>query len=181
MTASDDEPVANAEAADVTTVLLAIAGSEAAFDALMRRYQGRIRILLRRACGNATLADDLTQVAFAKAWLQLGTLRDATRFFPWLRRIALNAAIDHARAHNLHADILSEGDAAVDSGADLRLDLDAALQQLTFAQRACVLLAYGEGMSHQEIGTALRMPVGTVKSHIARAIPYLRRTLADWR
>ena len=163
-------------------VLLAIAGNDAAFARLVQAHGGALRRVLRRVCGDASVADDVAQIAFLKAWRRIGSLRDAALFAPWLRRIALNAALDAVKRRGLDTAPLSDvaDIAAGGEESDRRLDLDAAMRRLSFAQRACVQLAYGEGMSHAEIGEALRMPVGTVKSHIARAVPLLRVWLKDW-
>lgn len=166
-----------------TLVLLAIAGSDEAFAELVRRHQASLRALLARVCGSAAAAEDIAQGAFLKAWRRIGTLRDADRFGPWLRQIALRAAIDAARApahEGLADDGRDEpGDAAWSVQAETRLDLDAALNRLSVAQRACVLLAYAEGMTHAEIAAEVEMPVGTVKSHVARGARLLRRALED--
>lgn len=177
MQAGDDE---------TRTVLLAIAGSDAAYEDLVRRYQGRIVNLLWRVCGDAGVAEDLTQTAFVNAWRQIGALRDASAFLPWLRRIALNAAIDAARRGKVAVEPVTEETVASvatprGDSSDRRLDINAAMARLSFAQRACVLSSLVEGMSHSEISEALAMPIGTVKSHIARALPLLRSWLKDWK
>jgi RNA polymerase sigma-70 factor (ECF subfamily) len=171
---------------DARTVLLAIAGGEDAYEALVRRHQARITILLIRICGNAALAEDLAQITFVKAWRRIGALRDATLFLPWLRRIAVNTAVDAARKGAIAVEPLDEHESAAttplrNNAPDCRLDLDAAMARLSFGQRACVHLALVEGLSHIEIAEALQMPVGTVKSHLARALPLLRSCLKDWR
>jgi RNA polymerase sigma-70 factor (ECF subfamily) len=144
--------------------------------------------LIARACGGRAVAEDLAQQAFLRAWRRLPGLRDAAAFRPWLRRIALNIVVDAARAGQFATsaseppieDIAQPSDngAAGETGLVRRMDLERALGRLSFPQRACVVLAYGEGMSHAEIGAALAMPVGTVKSHIARALTKLRGDLA---
>jgi DNA-directed RNA polymerase specialized sigma24 family protein len=52
---------------------------------------------------------------------------------------------------------------------------------LKFDARLCVLLFHGEELSHAEIAEQTGIPVGTVKSHIARATPILRAALQAWR
>ncbi|MGH7836881.1 MAG: RNA polymerase sigma factor, partial [Candidatus Binataceae bacterium] len=69
--------------------MLAISGDVTAFEALVRRYQTYVGALVRRACGDADLADDLTQMTFLKAWQRMRSLREVESFRPWLRRIAL--------------------------------------------------------------------------------------------
>jgi RNA polymerase sigma-70 factor (ECF subfamily) len=58
-----------------------------------------------------------------------------------------------------------------------QLDLDGALARLPPDARLCVVLAYSEGMSHAEISETTAMPLGTVKSHIARGAARLRELL----
>lgn len=161
-------------------VLLAIAGSDAAFGELVRAHQGALIALLTRVCGNRAAAEDVAQTAFVKAWRNIRSLRDARLFRSWLRRIAMRAAIDAARGRDQDSELDEElGGEHAAVRADARLDLDAALAQLSVAQRAAVLLSYGEGLSHGEIADELGMPVGTVKSHVARGAQALRRLLSD--
>lgn len=165
-----------------TLVLLAIAGSDAAFAELVRRKQHALIALLTRMCGERTLAEDVAQSAFLQAWRKIRDLREVERFDAWLRQIAFRAAFDAMRARMT----LSPLDEATDmpepaSDLVLRLDLDAALKQLSVAQRACILLGHAEGLSHEEIAAELRIPVGTVKSHIARGVRTLRRVLEEER
>jgi RNA polymerase sigma-70 factor (ECF subfamily) len=59
------------------------------------------------------------------------------------------------------------------------IDLDQALQSLMPAERLCVSLSHGAGWSHSEIAEQLRLPIGTVKSHIKRALDKLKTRLSD--
>ncbi|MGE5502500.1 MAG: RNA polymerase sigma factor, partial [Ignavibacteriales bacterium] len=59
-----------------------------------------------------------------------------------------------------------------------RIDLDEALKSLSPAERMCVSLCYGAGMSHAEAADALNAPLGTVKSHVKRGLDKLRLRLA---
>jgi RNA polymerase sigma-70 factor (ECF subfamily) len=61
---------------------------------------------------------------------------------------------------------------------DHRLDLDGALEALSAAERLCVSLCFGAGLSHGEAGEALNLPLGTVKSHVRRGVEKLRAQLA---
>lgn len=165
---------------------LAMNGDDAAYGELVRRRQGAIRNLLRRLTRDASLADDLAQQTFVKAWQSIPDLRSPAAFGGWLRKLAVNFWLQHAR--NLHPEVpLGEDLLAKDSPAEppisaasTRLDLDAALAQLPRDLRLCVVLAYSEGMSHSEISQATTMPLGTVKSHIARGAARLRALLHDY-
>ncbi len=58
------------------------------------------------------------------------------------------------------------------------IDLERALARLGPAERLCVVLAHGEGMTHAEIAEATRLPLGTVKSHVLRGTLKLKRICA---
>ncbi|HRD27148.1 MAG TPA: RNA polymerase sigma factor, partial [Caulobacter sp.] len=62
--------------------------------------------------------------------------------------------------------------------AAARIDLDEALKTLSPAERMCVSLCYGAGVSHAEAAEALNAPLGTVKSHVKRGLDKLRLRLA---
>jgi RNA polymerase sigma-70 factor (ECF subfamily) len=60
-----------------------------------------------------------------------------------------------------------------------RLDLDRALQRLSSPERLCVSLCHGAGLKHDEIALALRVPLGTVKSHVTRGLKKLRILMTE--
>ncbi len=164
---------------DRRDVLLAISGDRQAFASLVASHQNYVFSLLRRNCGDPTLAEDLAQATFLKAWQQLGDLRDPGAFRGWLRRVALNILVDSVRrAGPPHITLLDISDephhASSESTAIRTLDIGRALARLSFAQRTCIVLAYDEGMTHNEIAASLKIPLGTVKSHILRGLAQLR-------
>jgi len=192
-----------AAAAEATVTALAIAGDDAAYGELVRRRQTQIRVLLRRLCRDGPLADDLAQQTFLHAWRRLRTLQAPGAFGGWLRKIAISLWLQHVRAHARERSRMPGQMPAHEAGSepmqepDLtheitrgvtyepaqeptlseRLDLDRALAELAPAVRLCVVLAYSEGMTHQEISDATATPLGTVKSHIARGAARLRDLL----
>jgi RNA polymerase sigma-70 factor, ECF subfamily len=164
-------------------VVLASRGDEAAFAELVRRRHAWIRGILRRLSGDVTLADDLAQDAFLHAWQKLAGLRQPGAFGAWLRQIAVNIWLQHARRQRIPMDAIEESPRALNaaseggmSNAATRIDLETALTRLRPAERLCVVLAYAEGMSHAQIAEATGLPLGTVKSHVTRAAAKLR----DW-
>jgi RNA polymerase sigma-70 factor (ECF subfamily) len=163
-------------------VSLARKGDRDAFAELVRRREAWVRTLLLRCCNDATLADDLAQVAFLQAWKTIGQLRRVTRFGPWLKRIAVNTWLQHIRRNDplRHAD--EETDVA-DTAADatgIGMDLDEALASLKDHVRLCIVLSYHEGMTHGEISDFTGLPTGTVKSHIRRGTKRLQELLAAY-
>lgn len=165
--------------AEANLVTLAALGDERAFAELVKRRQATVRGLLRRLCGNAALADDLAQDAFVQAWRSLSQLRNAAAFGGWLKQVAVRTWLQYARKAKLAVEPLDDTttvEAAVMPASE-RIDLDRALARLNPAQRLCVSLSYGEGLSHGEIADATGWPLGTVKSHVARGGARLREWL----
>ena len=78
-------------------VRLARNGDRQAFSELVSRRQTWIRNLMRRSSGDMALADDLSQQVFLQAWKALPQLQDPARFGPWLKRLAVNTWLQHAR------------------------------------------------------------------------------------
>ena len=165
--------------AEAHLVTLAALGDERAFAELVKRRQATVRGLLRRLCGNAALADDLAQDAFVQAWRTVSQIRNAAAFGGWLKQVAVRTWLQHARKAKLALEPLDDAStieaAAAPNGE--RVDLDRALARLNPAQRLCVTLSYGEGLSHGEIADATGWPLGTVKSHVARGGARLREWL----
>jgi len=173
------------ELPESTLILAAQARDRIAFEEIVRRRERWLRALLRRLCGDAHHADDLAQEAFLRAWQSLARLREPVAFGGWLRRLAVRLFIDERRLKQ--ADI--DDDATLDAvstpepcpsrAAAAQVDLEHSLAQLSAAERLCIVLNLGEGMSHAEIEQATAMPLGTIKSHILRGTTKLRRALGD--
>jgi RNA polymerase sigma-70 factor (ECF subfamily) len=161
---------------------LARNGDRNAFSELVSRRQTWIRNLMRRSCGDMTLADDLSQQVFLQAWRSLPQLHDPERFGPWLKRLAVNVWLQYRRRRDpvREASELHDDTAASDDPARIAMDLDTALATLEPDPRLCVVLAYHEGMTHDEIAALTEIPVGTVKSHIRRGTLRLREQLAAY-
>lgn len=172
-----------AHAAEAAVVALARTGDAAAFVELVSRREAGLRRMLARFCGDASLAEDLAQQAFIAAWKALPTLREPGAFGGWLKRIAVHAWLAHCRRAGHDLVQLDEAEAVADpvagwAAVDARIDLARALALLRPAERTCIVLAHGEGMTHEEIAAATGLPLGTVKSHIVRGSARLRGLLA---
>jgi RNA polymerase sigma factor (sigma-70 family) len=163
-------------------------GDARVFEILVRRHQGVVRAQLRRLLSDdPAMADDLAQETFVLAWRKLHQFRGDSRFGTWLYRIAHSCFLQHLRSKGgrekqpqaLDLDAFEE--AGIDSGTpELGLDLDAALQRLSGNQRAALLYCVQIGLSHEEAALVLDMPLGTVKTHVARGKARLRELLQDW-
>jgi len=169
-------------AAEAPVVTLARAGDQAAFEELVRRHQSSIRNLLRSLCRNMALADDLAQETFLQAWKHLGNLRVPEAFAGWLRKLAINSWRQYLRREGTLGNLaeVEAGDVVRSPSAVECVDLNTALGALAPGVRLCIVLSYQEGMSHGEIAAATQLPLGTVKSHIARGTARLRELLAAY-
>ncbi|MFV8754232.1 RNA polymerase sigma factor [Nannocystaceae bacterium ST9] len=154
----------------------------AAFAELVRRHQGKVRGLLLRLTNNPTLADDLAQEVFLRAYRGLVGFEGRSRFSTWLYRIAYNVFLNH-RTRTRELACLPENyeshAAAPDNELspqryDLRRDLADAVTRLPERYRAVVTLYYLEDVSYPEIAEVLDLPLGTVKTHLHRAKKLLR-------
>lgn len=172
--------------ADALLVRQAQAGSRAAFDMLVLKYQRRIERLLSRSVRDAADVADLTQETFLAAYRALPAFRGDSAFYTWLYRIAINAARRHlgqqTRLQPVQGWEDSEGtfgtaatpsdDATPESllaGRQLARQLDEAVESLVEDQRRALLLREVDGLSYEEIGELMRCPAGTVRSRIYRA------------
>lgn len=170
----------NAGLHDVELAAFAAAGDRSAFGELVRRHGSSVRGLLRRMGAEPSLADDLAQDAFLAAFERIAEFRGEGTFAAWVRRIAARLYIRRWRREGLMNQPLDDVEQAAggEAMAASRIDLDEALKTLAPAERMCVSLCYGGGMSHAEAAEALNAPLGTVKSHVKRGLDKLRKRLA---
>lgn len=166
---------------DVDLALLAATGGRAAFGELVRRHGPAVRALLRRMGADPATADDVAQDAFLAAFERMGEFRGEGTFAGWIKRIAARGYLKRLRGRS-RIDLFAEAPEAADEdagpdGSDVRLDLDEAMRGLPPAERLCVSLCYGAGLSHAEVAETTGTPLGTVKSHVKRGLDRLRRRL----
>lgn len=163
MTESDAEP---------DWVRRAQAGSADAFGRLVHIHQQGLRAFLRRLAANHADADDLAQETFVFAWEHIGRFDPARPFRPWLFGIAWRKYREGKRGWLRR--LTRQGHAAQEVATvfqpdpGLRLDLAKALGPLPPDQKAALLLCLACEFTHAEAAEALALPLGTVKSHVAR-------------
>jgi RNA polymerase sigma-70 factor (ECF subfamily) len=169
------------------------------FDKIVDEYQRRLYGFALRMTGNREDAEEIVQDAFVRAYRALGKMSDEQRaelrLQPWLYTITLNVTRNRLRTKrptNVALDALADADALlrgsavreappqpekiVEQKADMAL-VERALLQLPMHLRAAATLRFIEGRSHPEIAEILNQPIGTVKSHVHRAVRILRRIL----
>jgi len=174
-----------------SVVARACTGDRAAFTQLMEHYQSACYGLAWRLLGDPDLAADAAQDAFVHAYDAIAKYRGGL-FRSWLLRITANASYDILRraqrrpttalpdAEEGEAELpdLGAPDPEAEAGrAELYRYLDAALRLLPPDQRTAVVLCDVVGLSYEEIGEVLEIPVGTVRSRIHRGRRILRGAL----
>lgn len=154
---------------------------------LFRAEQARALSLVWRLLGPyASSSEDIVQSAFVKSWNKIGSLRNPTKMRAWLYQIVVREAYSHRRKHNLRqflsfgqcspetlSQLPTEGDPA------LRLRINQAVHGLPTMQRTTFILIHLEGFTVSEASEILDIAVGTTKSHLHRALKYLRRELQE--
>jgi RNA polymerase sigma-70 factor (ECF subfamily) len=161
-------------------------GDTRAFDLLVEKYQDRVYDLAYRITGHHADAQDAAQEAFVKAYLALHTFRGAAAFSTWLHRIAVNAAHDAIRRRPpAGPDPIAVAGATADPLGDRAEHVEArgrilrAIAALPLEQRVAVVLRDLQGWSYEEIAAIAEIPVGTVRSRLARGRETLKAALAD--
>ncbi|MDB5444620.1 MAG: polymerase sigma-70 factor, subfamily [Phenylobacterium sp.] len=167
---------------DVELCSHAATGERRAFGELVRRHGSGVRGLLRRMGAQAGEADDTAQDAFLIAFERITEFRGEGTFASWVKRIAARTYLKRLQKERKLGAFASDGiedePAAGPSDADAAIDLDGALKMLGAAERLCVSMCFGAGLSHAEAAEALNLPLGTVKSHVKRGLEKLRARLA---
>lgn len=155
---------------DPRTLARARAGDPAAFEELVRAYQGDVYRFAYSYTRDRGLAEDATQEAFLRAYRFLPGFRGDSRFGSWLFRIARNCALDAIRARRGQEERALRAPAPLgppDPAA--RIELQTALAAVSPEHREPFLLIEVFGLSYREAADVLRVRVGTVKSRMHRA------------
>jgi RNA polymerase sigma-70 factor, ECF subfamily len=174
------------DADDAALVAKTLGGDTAAFGILVERYQKVLYTVAYRMLANPEDARDATQATFVRAYERLSTYSDQYRFFSWIYRIAVNECLNVIRSRRPQEALtpaLAAAGSPFDTAAsrERRLQVQAALQELTPDYRAVVVLRHFAGLSYDEIAEALDVPAKTVKSRLHTARQRLGELLLGWR
>ena len=174
-----------------------LAGDEASFALLVRRYEAKLRVYVVQIVGNDEEARDLVQETFIRVWNNLNQYDPRYRFSTWLFRIARNLAIDTLRRRR---PVVSMEMGEDSEGQELSMDpvdarrgplgdlenrelaraLARQIQQLAPAYRELIVLRHLVGLAYNEIAELKGMPLGTVKNKLFRAHSVLREALGEF-
>jgi RNA polymerase sigma-70 factor (ECF subfamily) len=187
----DEAADAARDAALAALIRRMAAGDEQALGALYDATLGKVYGLALRITGRPDAAEDVAAEVYHQAWRQAGRY-DAARGRPlaWLLTMARSRALDSLRRRD-DADSHPEPETLVEPQAapgsdpvDMLLTVErdsalhAAIARLDPVQRQLLALAFYRGLSHQEIADHAHLPLGTVKSHIRKALLALHSALA---
>lgn len=175
---------------DLELIQRTLAGEVDAFGRLVERYEPRLLRALVFRVGCWESARDTAQEAFVHAFTKLPSFQAESGFYTWLYRIAVNSSISQARKRRP----LRLADASGQNGtegvdhrhgpADLAergeqvQQVRIAIQSLGEEHREIIHLREIEGLAYEQISELLKIPLGTVRSRLARAREQLKQTLA---
>jgi RNA polymerase sigma factor (sigma-70 family) len=188
-------PATRTAGTDGALVARAREGESDAFAELVRRHDSGTRALAYALVGDWTEAQDLSQEAFLRAFRNLDLLADPEKFGPWLRRVTFGVCIDWVRTFRpqlYRLELPADADATLASPSTDPSPLDRiereeltsrvmrALAELPARYRTPLTMYHIDGLSHDKVARALDVPVGTVRSLVARARRKLAAVLGDY-
>jgi len=171
------------EAEDRRLVELSCAGDLHAFEEIVLRYERVLFNVALRMLGSHEDAMDVTQTSFLKAFRQLDSYNPKHKFFSWLYRIQINETINLIKRRKplseLPEDLLApEPDPEEElSRSEVAAEVQAALMELSVPLRQVIVLRHFGGLSYEEIGEVVAVPVKTVRSRLFEARHKLRNIL----
>jgi len=170
-----------------------------AFTELVRRYQTRVVHLVSRLLNDREVSEDIAQEVFVRVHLHRRNYRTGSKFSTWLFTIAANLAKNEIRRRKRRKnwssldemqETLKDGSLQfADPKANREVDLEReqlsgvvgeAIAGLPERYRVALVLRDLEGLAYEEIGQALKIPGGTVRSRINRARLMLKKKLEPW-
>lgn len=165
-------------------------GEHDAFEALVNTFYSRVYRLALRMLGGASDAEDAAQEAFIRIHRSVARFKGGSSLATWIYRITYNTCLDEIRREKRRPSIVQTEDGAdpmhlmpdpQEGPEDIACRSDASravrdgLQELSVEFRTVLILREIEDLSYDQIADVLQIPVGTVRSRLARG----RRMLAD--
>jgi RNA polymerase sigma-70 factor (ECF subfamily) len=166
-------------------------GDRQAFAQLLDAYEIRVYRLALRFTGTVADAEDVTQEIFLGVYKSIGNFKGSAALGTWIYRIAMNHCLEFRRKRKL--DVVPYDEELTLASHDWREDpeqsaskgelssrVEAALQRLSQQHRDVIILHELQGLTYQEVASALNVPVGTVKSRLSNAFKRLRDLLGGY-
>lgn len=167
---------------DPEVVRAAQNGDAGAFEHLVRRYQAEVWRLCVGLLRDDTLADDVTQEAFVRAYRFLPRYRGDSKFSTWLFSISRNCALDEMRRAGRRKRVRDRLEAErprPPGDLSLGIEVRESLGMLPLDLREPVIFIDMFGCSYSEVAHILALPVGTVKSRVHRGRGRLAAILGE--
>jgi RNA polymerase sigma-70 factor (ECF subfamily) len=158
-------------------------GDREAFTDLAAASLGRLDAIARLILRDPDLAKDAVQNGLVRAWRDLPTLRNPDRFDAWIRRLVVRACLDEARGqrrNQIATSLIDVGAQIVADASSVVADqdqLERAFRRLRPEDRAIIVLRHFLDLPVPEIADAMRIPLGTAKARLHRAMDQLRASL----
>jgi len=167
----------------------ALAGDPDAQRELYNAHVDRVYRLAFRITGDGTMAEDLTQDTFIRAFHRLADFRGEGSFGGWIHRIATSVIFSALRKQNrirsyetneVDLELLRDSGGLNTENDELGRRLNQAISKLDPTHRLVFVMHDFEGFTHAEIGEAMDTPTGTVKARLSRARKKLRTMLSEY-
>ncbi len=181
---------------EASVVARAQDGDMLAFERLVDDYQTPLFRFAFRIVADRQLAEDIVQDSLVAAWRKLPTLNEPQAFRGWIYQVVTFRCLDALRRRRAEPVLIDgmdvtdhhpvhnqrrQSDPAVQVEQAAQLEgLQQVVGELSTDQRLCWLMKDVHGLSYTEIGTALNLPVSTVRGRLARARQQLSDKMTPW-
>ena len=159
------------------------------FNLLVRKYQRKVYMQIRRMVVSHEDTDDLVQETFIKVWKHLDGFRGDSRLDTWIYRIAANESISFLKSRKRmsffsFSDHDSKLARAIDdkgsfSGNEIQAKLQKAILKLPPRQRQVFTMKYFDEMKYEELSDILETSVGALKASYHNAVKKIREILMN--
>jgi len=163
---------------DKDLVVSCLAGDRSAYELLVRKHYKRIFLTCLGILGNVHDAEDMAQDAMMKGYEQIRTLRDGSKFGPWIARIAKSLCINFIRRKKYNRTVVAEIAIHANQSRTDYDNLQLAIEQLPQETRAPLVMYYFDGQSVKKVAERLEMSTSTVYLKLRTAITELHNLLA---
>jgi RNA polymerase sigma-70 factor (ECF subfamily) len=179
----ETQPTGRSDSSDVA---LAASGDRGAFERLYRLHVNRVFSICARMVADRSVAEELTQDVFVRAWAKLSLFRGESAFSTWLHRLTVNVVLNARKSEGrTRSRFGSEPDEVDDLphtrsigwSPGTRMDLEAAIAELPRGARQVFVMHDIEGYKHEEIAEMLGITAGGSKAQLHRARLLLREAL----
>lgn len=167
---------------------------EKAFSLLMKKYDQRLYMHIRRIVTEHADADDVLQNTFMKIWRGLPSFRSEASLFTWMYRIATNESINQLQRRKKHRyfsfdgnteqedeysgqSIVAEADPQIPAAAEIEKRLKHAIEQLPDKQKIVFSMRYYDELSYEQMSEILGTSVGALKASYHHAVQKVEKHL----